>query len=143
MISLDSIENFNPKFSVVSCFIEHGHEILVLKRNSNKPQGESWGLPSGKIDENESEIEALQREVYEEIGFRIQAKDIKHGKKIYVRYPDYDFIFYTYSLPISDKIEIKLNPEEHTEYKWETKTKIKDLPLIPYFLESMELHYLK
>ena len=81
MISLNSIENFKPVFSVVSCFVEHGDEILILKRNPDKPQVESWGLPSGKIDEEETELEAIKRELYEEVGIETPTESLRIEKK--------------------------------------------------------------
>ena len=50
MISRTKLENFNKKFDVVSVFIEHDGEILLLHRQDHKPQGNTWAMPAGKVN---------------------------------------------------------------------------------------------
>ena len=40
--------DFNPAFEVVSCFVEHNGEILLLHRNNDKSEGGKWGTPGGR-----------------------------------------------------------------------------------------------
>jgi hypothetical protein len=42
MISKTEIKNFNKRFDVVSAFIEHEGQILMLHRQDHKPQGNTW-----------------------------------------------------------------------------------------------------
>ncbi len=51
MISRNKPENFTPKFEVVSCFVEYNDEILLLLRQDHKPEGNTYGVPAGKIDQ--------------------------------------------------------------------------------------------
>jgi len=51
MISKHIPENFNPKFEVVSCFVEYEDEILLLRRQDHKPEPNTYGVPAGKIDQ--------------------------------------------------------------------------------------------
>ena len=141
MISLSEIENFKPKYSVVACFVEYKNQILVLKRDSNKLQGNTWCLPAGKVDSGESEVEAMTREIFEELSANVSKKDLVLGKKMFVRYPDYDYIFYTFTLNLIKKFNVVLNLNEHSEYRWVSKESLHDLDLIPDFMESMLLHY--
>ena len=55
MIHTDPPEHFAPRFEVVSCFVEHDGEILLLHRNEGKSEGGKWGMPGGKIEAGESE----------------------------------------------------------------------------------------
>jgi len=57
---------FISKFEIVSCHIENEGKFLFLKRNKNRPQGGTWGVPAGKKEALESLEESLFREVYEE-----------------------------------------------------------------------------
>ena len=109
--------NFNPKFEVVSCFVEHDGKILLLHRHDNKPQGNTWGAPAGKVD-GEDLTSAIIREVFEEIGVRLN--DVSYFGKAYVRYPEYDFVYHIFHKKLDYLAEIILNPAEHMAYRWVT-----------------------
>jgi len=122
MISKHKLDNFNPKFTVVGCFIDHNGEILLIKRHKDKPQGNTWATPSGKVDPEETEIQAMIREVFEETGLKLDSKKLIFIEKSYVRFPTFDFtyIFYRYILDSKDRPKIILNDTEDTAYKWLT-----------------------
>jgi len=120
MISNIKLDNFNPKFTVVGCFIEHDGKILLIKRHKDKPQGNTWAGPSGKVDPGETEIHAIVREVFEETGLKLESKKVIFIEKSYVKFSDLDFvyIFYRYILTSKEKPKVILSEKEHTEYKW-------------------------
>ena len=60
-------KNFKPKFKVVGCFVEYNNKFLLLQRHGSKPEGNHWGLPGGKIDKRESKLQAIVREIKEEL----------------------------------------------------------------------------
>jgi ADP-ribose pyrophosphatase YjhB (NUDIX family) len=62
MISKNKPENFNPKWEVVSCFVEYKNEILLLLRQDHKLQPNTWGVPAGKVDIGETIRKAMKRE---------------------------------------------------------------------------------
>jgi 8-oxo-dGTP pyrophosphatase MutT (NUDIX family) len=113
MIYKDLPEKFNPKFEVVSCFVECDGKILLLQRQDNKSQGGKWGVPAGKIDEGESEKLAVLREVKEETGIALNNDSVKHSKKVFVRYPDYDFVFDIFKSEIKNFPDVVLSKEEN------------------------------
>lgn len=59
--------------------------ILITRRPADKPHGGMWELPGGKLNDNESPRQALQREVFEELGI-----DIAVGSVYDVVYHRYD-----------------------------------------------------
>ena len=58
---------------IVPCaiFEKDGH-ILAAQRNSNMSLPLKWEFPGGKVDEGETEIEALHREIMEELSVEIE-----------------------------------------------------------------------
>ena len=46
---------------------QHG-QILIAKRHKDSHQGGLWEFPGGKVEKNESILDALKREIFEELG---------------------------------------------------------------------------
>jgi 8-oxo-dGTP pyrophosphatase MutT (NUDIX family) len=122
MIFLSEPKQFSPRFEVVSCFFEHDGEILLLKRQNHKPEGDTWGVPAGKIDEGETPEMAIVRELFQETGFEAKSDEIVHFQKIFVRFATYDFVYHIFSLKLDKRPIVKINPGEHKAFQWRTPT---------------------
>jgi 8-oxo-dGTP diphosphatase len=61
--------------SVVAVIINNDGEVLLTKRNIPPFKGE-WVMPGGKIDLGEPIVAALEREVMEEVGLRVEVEDL-------------------------------------------------------------------
>lgn len=118
MIYKEKPENFNPKMEVVSCFLEHHNEFLLLHRQDHKSEGNKWGVPAGKIEKGESLKAGLMREVKEEVGIIILESQLNYWGKIYIRYPEYDFMYHMFSTQLSSRPVVWLNLEEHKDFAW-------------------------
>ena len=46
-------------------------EVLIAERPPGKYQSGLWEFPGGKVEENETVFQALQRELFEEVGIQI------------------------------------------------------------------------
>jgi len=57
---------------VVAAIIEKDGEVLVARRGAEKYLGGYWEFPGGKVEANESPREALEREIWEELGMRVE-----------------------------------------------------------------------
>ncbi len=56
-------------------FIRKDAKILWLVLQANSNHGEHWDFPKGHVENNESEIETANREVYEECGLKFNRID--------------------------------------------------------------------
>lgn len=131
MIFLERPTVFNPKFDVVSCFLEHDGRILLLHRQDYKPQGNTWSTPAGKIENGETYEEALAREMREELSLDITPAQLKRFREVYVRYDDYDFVYHMYHYPVSERPEIVINKNDHKAHLWTTPKEALGMTLIP------------
>lgn len=141
MIYKDEPENFIAKFEVVSCYVECGSEILILHRQDYKPEGNTWGLPAGKIDKDENEFDAITREIFEETGIDADPGDLEYLEKLYVVYPTYQFIFHIFKLPLTEKPKVKISDHEHKEYRWAKPEEVLKLDLVPDCDECLKMSY--
>ena len=134
-------ENFNPEFEVVSCFIEHSGEILLLLRQDHKPEGNTWGVPAGKVNKGEEPLDNILREITEETGLEIASSQISYFCKVYVRYPAYDFVYHIFHSKLEGKKEVKINPDEHKEFRWAHPENALGFPLIQDLDACIRLFY--
>jgi mutator protein MutT len=115
MIYLEKPTDFNLRFEIVSCFCEYSGKIVLLQRHDHKSEGNTWGVPAGKLDENETLKQAIKRELEEETG--IKAKKLKYFRKVFVRYPDYDYVYHIFSMKAVDG-KVTINDKEHKNFTW-------------------------
>lgn len=120
--------DFAPKFDIVGCYVGYDGKVIALKRQLHKPQGGQYGLPAGKVDAGENLVEAMSRELREETGISIPADKLILIKSFPTRYPEYDFIFHAFKVYLPQKLEVKINEEEHIHYRWMIPEKVLTLP---------------
>lgn len=103
----------------VGVIFENSHkEILVLRRQSEKVEGETWGLVGGKVDIGEDKYQAIVREAKEETGVSINMSNLVFLKTYHWKRTDGDFIFETFKYLIKDALDIDLNTQENVEFIW-------------------------
>lgn len=61
-----------PTIDVVAAVVTDGDEILVCRRAAHIGQSGRWEFPGGKVEPGEDPIDALVREVQEELGVGIR-----------------------------------------------------------------------
>ena len=114
----------SPKFkkdhvvtSVVAVIVNENRQILLTKRNIPPFQGE-WVMPGGKIDLGESIIDAVKREVLEEVGLDVEVQDLLNVFEHITPGEDncHFIILYYRCLPVSS--EITHNQNEVEEAQW-------------------------
>jgi mutator protein MutT len=61
--------------TVVAAIIRRQDRILITRRAGGVHLSGLWEFPGGKVEPGESLIDALQREIFEELGVRIRVDD--------------------------------------------------------------------
>lgn len=123
-------ENFIPTVEVSGCYCEHNGKFLLLKRHPEKPQGNSWGMPAGKLEKGEDPKQGVLREVLEETGLELNNDQVKSLGHLYVKHPELDFIFHVFYNKFDHLPTVLLGLEEHLECRWITVQEAYELPLI-------------
>lgn len=56
---------------VIGIIINPQHEIFIAQRLAHQEKGGCWEFPGGKVEASESALQALQRELQEELGIQV------------------------------------------------------------------------
>lgn|SRR5690554_113409 len=63
-----------PHIRVVCAIIHQENKILAVQRSEKMALPLKWEFPGGKIEENESEVDCIKREIKEELNIDIKIK---------------------------------------------------------------------
>ncbi|MGO2094669.1 MAG: (deoxy)nucleoside triphosphate pyrophosphohydrolase [Mammaliicoccus sciuri] len=112
------------QIEVVGAIIFNDDKVLCAQRNENMSLPLMWEFPGGKIEKGESEIEALKREISEEM-----LCDLEVGDKVTSTSYEYDFgivNLHTYKCKLKEKIPTLT---EHKSIQW---LDVKDLETLEW-----------
>jgi 8-oxo-dGTP diphosphatase len=112
------------KIEVVAGIIFFEDKILCVQRPNNKLTyiSEKFEFPGGKIEKNETNIEALNRELLEELNLNVEIKDF--FTTVIHEYPDFELTMHSYICKVNTK-EVVLN--EHISLEWLDVKELKKL----------------
>lgn len=107
-------ESKKPLKKVAGALIkdEESGDVLLIKRNDKTPK---WAMATGKIDEGEDSLEALEREIYEELF--IKPGQIRLNYKGVEYFPAQNIELYYYEGFVKGKFKPHLD-EENLDYGW-------------------------
>lgn len=132
-------------FQKIVIFEPIANTFLALKRNpKDKTRPGLWDFPGGNVDFGENHLEALKREIKEEVG--LDVSEIKPGH-IYTEYSK-EAGLYKLFIGYIGKLRggnIQLS-HEHIEYKWVTKEEFLELESADYlvkFINSIDWENIK
>lgn len=91
--------------------------LMQLRDKTVKVYPNYWGLFGGKIDEGENEIQALEREIQEELGYKLENYEFLFCDKYLLEGISYGNWF-TYMKKISDKEKMKMKLFEGSDWGW-------------------------
>jgi len=126
----------------VGAFIVRDGEILLIRR-AYEPCAGKWSIPGGIIELGETTIDALKREVFEELGVRLKSLKLldvydyisrDEDGKIRYHYVIIDFLVDLESFKITPSSEI-------VEYGFFTRDEMLSMPdLVPSVKAVIERH---
>lgn len=115
---------------VKALIVDQRDRVLLLKVNTEKFKKDKtphWDIPGGRIQEGQTALETLQREVAEETGIGVIVKaEYLTGVISNIEIPVNDaltvgLVLVVYKVTIPAHCEVVLS-EEHTAYEWVTRT---------------------
>ncbi|WP_243355798.1 (deoxy)nucleoside triphosphate pyrophosphohydrolase [Bacillus litorisediminis] len=119
---------------VVAAIIENDQkEILCALRSPEMSIPNKWEFPGGKVEKDEDIYSALKREIYEEMGCKIETSDLFH-ENIH----EYDS-FIINLICIKAKI-VEGNPKltDHSKMIWMKRENLKSLVWAPADIPAVE-----
>jgi 8-oxo-dGTP diphosphatase len=126
--------------TVVAALIEKDNKYLIAKRSTGETNVlGKWEFPGGKVQENESEYEAIEREIQEEFELIIKAETFIINN--ICEYPNKTVDLRLYRCKYMNG-NFKLH--DHSEYSWVDKQELlnydlakADIPLAKYIQENL------
>lgn len=112
------------KIEVVAAIIYFEDKILCVQRPKNKLSyiSEKFEFPGGKIEENETKKEALEREIFEEL--KIPINITSFFMTVVHNYPDFELTMHSFICEVETK---DLILTEHISLEWLNIDELKKL----------------
>ena len=126
---------------VVAAFIESKDgKVLIAKRSTGDAFNlGKWEFPGGKVEKGESEIDAIEREIFEEFDMHVKASSfLAHS---ICEYPDKTIDLRLYHCHY---LSGNFHLHAHSEYQFVSKEELyrydfakADIPLVEYILKEL------
>lgn len=130
---------------VVAAIIIYNQKILCMQRGEGVFEYISfkYEFPGGKIESGESAIDALCREIDEEMEFKIEPAQAEHFLTIEHQYPDFFIKMQSFLCPVdTDKFTLT----EHIDFKWMSSHELNqldwapaDIPIVNKLMEARDI----
>ncbi len=118
------------KTSVVACIIDDQKRVLLTRR-CIEPFCGQWVMPGGKVDHGEPLLQALHREVREEVGIDVHVDgllDVYEHVALGARNDHYVILYYR-AHPLT--VQLTPNNQEVTEAAWVDSSKLDAYEMTP------------
>ena len=115
-----------PRKLVVAALVRDPEgRVLLGRRRADQPMPLLWELPGGKVEEGESPVEALAREVKEELG--CEARVGRVDDVVFHKYPEFDLLMIVYACAL----EGEPRAVEVAELAWVPPRELLDYEVLP------------
>ena len=111
--------------NVVAAVIVHGGKVFATQRGYGEFAG-GWEFPGGKLEAGETGVEALQRELREELDMEVVVGDLL--ETVEYDYPQFHLTMHCYLCQLA-KEEFVL--KEHEAARWLGKNQLDEVDWLP------------
>lgn len=119
---------------------KQGNKVLVAKRGANEvAYPGKWAFPGGKLEQGERIIDALKREVLEEVGLEIEDKKRFLEDFTFLRKDGHNVVGLCFEV-FAKSEDVKLD-KDFDEYKWVSLDELNELDCIPGMEKEVELAF--
>lgn len=101
-------------------------KIFLCRRKPNKSLAGYWEFPGGKVETGETEVDALSRELHEELGMKI--KIMNHFKTVTHTYNTFTIELVAYTCHF---LEASYTLTDHDKYEWVDRKDLNKWNLAP------------
>ncbi len=116
----------------------HVNGRYLLGKRKNRPAQGLYFVPGGKVYNNETILQGVQRVLRDEIGLDLYAQDCQLRGVYEHVYPDNyrddlcgtHYIVFAYDIKTSDNVNAECLMDQHTDFEWMTPNEIKSNPLV-------------
>jgi 8-oxo-dGTP diphosphatase len=134
---IEKPEVFNSTIEVSTVFMELDDTLLLLKRT----RCSTWGVPGGKLEKGETPVQALIREIWEELHIVAPSNELLFQRSLYVSHPKVDYKIHLFRWVLHKKPIVILDPKEHVDYLWQAAKEFGDVELLEGQLEAFKYVY--
>lgn len=127
---MSSRDSFSAPQVGVGAVVIKDEKILLVKRK-NPPQKGQWAIPGGKVEFGETMQKAAEREILEETGLIIHAKNPIHAFDIIERSSNGKILFHFVIVDLkADYIQGEIHSaDDASDAKWFTPSELKSLKM--------------
>ena len=111
---------------VVAALVRRDGRVLMSRRRADQAMPLLWEFPGGKVEPGEAPVEALAREVREELGCEVRVGRIH--EVVFHAYPAFDLVMLVYACEIVAGTPAAL---EVAEVAWVPARELPKLELLP------------
>lgn len=126
----------NKTIKVTCAIILFDNQVLAVQRSETMKLPLKWEFPGGKIEEGETEVECIKREIFEELNIKIEIKN--QLTPVTHEYPDFKIKLIPFT---AEYVSGELILKEHANSVLVNKKKLinldwaeADLPILQEYL---------